>query len=323
MSPADPAGTRAEAVVDEWCAARLGSAPITAFFAARSMSSVRGVRLADDRQVALKVRVASKRVLACAAGHRLAAAAGIDCPDLLAGPEWLPGLGWASAEAWRPEGALRPSGDAAIAYADLLRRLVGALGDLDPGEFDPPPPWAHYDHGEPGRVWPAATSAGWDPESPVVPDWVRRVAAAARERLLAEDHGAATLPAVVGHSDLNGLNVRWLDGPIVHDWDSLAARPECVLAGIVAVNHVEGPNAGAIAAVESTEACLRHYQHDRQFSAVELELAWAAGVWVAAYNAAFEYLHGRPGEVVRQLKADAAERLRRAGCSDCREPSHD
>ena len=322
MTPADRAEPRTDVVMDEWCAARLGSAPVSTFFAAQSMSSVRGVRLADGRLVALKLRAASKRVLACADGHRLAAAAGIDCPDLLAGPEWLPELGWASAEAWRPEGAVRPSGDAGMAYADLLRRLVGALGALDPGEFDPPPPWAHYDHGQPGRVWPAAASARWDPESPVVPAWLRRVAATARERLLVEPSGAATLLAVVGHSDLNGLNVRWADGPIVHDWDSLAARPECVLAGIVAVNHVEGPNAGAIADVESTEACLRHYQRDRLFSAVELELAWAAGVWVAAYNAAFEYLHGKPGEVVRQLRSDVGERLRRAGCSDYREPSH-
>ena len=57
--------------------------------------------------------------------------------------------------------------------------------------------------------------------------------------------------------------------------------------------------------------------------ATAMTLNYTSSVWVAAYNAAFEYLHGRPGEVVRQLKADAAERLRRAGCSDCREPSHD
>ena len=119
---------------------------------------------------------------------------------------------------------MRPSGDAAIAYADLLRRLVGALGDLDPGEFDPPPPWAHYDHGEPGRVWPAATSAGWDPESPVVPDWVRRVAAAARERLLAEDavHAFLYQPqwVTVANKNLRGL---WKDMPVfVNDLSALS-----------------------------------------------------------------------------------------------------
>ncbi len=296
-----------ETQLGQWCADRLGSPPVEVFFAADSMSAVRGVLLRDGRRVAVKWRQASDRVLACAEAQRLAHNAGIDCPRLLAGPDRLDGA-WLSAEEWRPDGSSDLPPDAATRYAALLRGLVVALDGLDPDRFAPPPPWAHYDHGVPGRVWAPAASPRWDPESEVVPSQLRRLAAAASKRLR-----AASLPQVVGHSDLNGLNVRWTPaGPIVHDWDSLTSRPECVLAGIVAANHVERPGAGAISTLATFEEFLQAYQVHRQFTEEEVELAWAAGVWVAAYNAAFEHLHQTPGPVSAQLLSDGDERLRRA-----------
>lgn len=301
--------TDSDDAVRNWCVEQLGSTPVETFFTADSMSSVRGVVLADGRRVALKLRAASDRVVACAEAHRVARAAGIDCPELLAGPSQLRSGVWLSAEEWRSEGSPALPPDAAARYTSLLLTLVGALAAGDPARFDPPPPWAHYDHGAAGRLWPPAASEDWDPESRCVPDAVRRLAAAARQRLLAED-----LPLVVGHTDLNGLNVRWEPEPIVHDWDSLAARPESALAGILAVNHVELPGAGAISTIAGTHRALELYQAARPFTSAEVEVAWAAGVWVAAYNAAFEYLHGAPGAVCRQLSADGDERLRLAGC---------
>jgi hypothetical protein len=274
------------------------------------MSSVRGVLLHDGRRVAVKWRQASERVLACAEAQRIARDAGIDCPELLAGPDLLDGA-WVTAEEWRPQGSDEVPPDGPRRYADLLRALVGALAGLDPSRFAPPPPWAHYDHAVPGRVWPPAASSRWDPESDAVPEELRRLAAVASARLC-----AARLPEVVGHSDLNGLNVRWTpSGPIVHDWDSLTARPECVLAGIVAANHVERPGVGAISTMEVFEETLDAYRRHRRFTDEEVELAWAAGVWVAAYNAAFEYLHGAPGPVSDQLLRDGRERLLHAGAS--------
>ena len=64
-----------------------------------------------------------------------------------------------------------------------------------------------------------------------------------------------------------------------------------------------------------TEELIRAYQALRgtPFTAEEVEVAWAAGVWVACYNAAFEYLHGGPGAVAVRILADAPHRLRRAG----------
>ena len=92
------------------------------------------------------------------------------------------------------------------------------------------------------------------------------------------------------------------------------ARPEAVLAGIMAVNHVELPGRGAITALAETQRTLEVYQRSRPFSDTEVEIAWAAGLHVAAYNAAFEYLHGARGAVAAKLADDGAERLRLAGC---------
>lgn len=293
----------------EWCRATLGAIPLTTFFGADSMSSVRGVALSDGRRIALKRRRASDRVLACAQAQTIARQAGIDGPALIAGPSMLEDGFWLSAELWRPEGVPEAPGDAAAGYVSLLRALVSALRGCDPVSFDPPPPWACYDHASSARVWPEVTDARWDPESPIVPGGLRRLAVAARERLTAEQ-----LPLVVGHTDLNGLNVRWAGRPVVHDWDSLAGRPECVLAGILAVNHVELPGVGAITDVAGTRRTLELYQEARTFTSTEIECAWAAGIWVAAYNAAFEHLHGTGAAVSRQLASDGAERLRLAGC---------
>jgi hypothetical protein len=48
------------------------------------------------------------------------------------------------------------------------------------------------------------------------------------------------------------------------------------------------------------------------FTAVEQEIAWAASLWMAAYNAREEALHGDTTVGGDALRAQAAERLRRA-----------
>ena len=50
----------------------------------------------------------------------------------------------------------------------------------------------------------------------------------------------------------------------------------------------------------------------RLFTAVELEIAWAASLWMAAYNAREQALHGDTPLSGDALRAHAAERLRRA-----------
>ena len=69
-----------------------------------------------------------------------------------------------------------------------------------------------------------------------------------------------------------------------------------------------------LAPIESSEAFLVAYQdiRGRLFTAVEQEIAWAASVWMAAYNAREEALHGHTPVCRDALRAQAAERLRRA-----------
>ncbi len=297
-----------------WATARLGSGPREAFFAAQSMSDVVGVVLDDGRRVALKRRGGGEHVRATTRAHAAASAAGIDCPRLLAGPENVDGR-ILTAEEWRDDGEVEPSGDAAVLYARLLARLVEALRGVE-REGLAPPPWLHYDH-DTARVGPPAASDRWDPHriEAELPTALVRIAAAARQRLREAD-----LPEVVGHTDLSGLNVRWVrregeDVPIVHDWDSIAARPEAVLVGTLAADHVALPGRGRIAGIDTGERVVEAYAQarGRAFTSEEHEVAWAASAWLAAYNAAFEHLHGAPGEVTAQLLRDGDARLRLAG----------
>ena len=72
--------------------------------------------------------------------------------------------------------------------------------------------------------------------------------------------------------------------------------------------------AAMLAPIESSEAFLVAYQdlRGRLFTAVEQEIAWAASVWMAAYNAREEALPATPRCAGDALRAQAAERLRRA-----------
>ncbi len=296
-----------DAAIGAWLHGELASPARAVFFEAHSMSDVWGVELADGRRVAVKRRGGGDRLAIVAQAHRAAQSAGIDTPTLLAGPHELAHDVWLTIEQWRPDGAPMPAGDAPVLFANLLARLSGALKHLDATGLTAPP-WLHYDHGT-DRIWPPPASARWDPHriESELPDDLVRVAAAARARLLASD-----LPVVLGHADLNGLNVRWLgDHPIVHDWDSVALLPEAVLVGAVAVNWVEQLNAGAICDIATGHRVIAAYERavGQTLSADEREVAWATTAWLACYNAAFEFLHGAPGAVAEHILRDGDARL--------------
>jgi len=143
-----------------------------------------------------------------------------------------------------------------------------------------------------------------------VPTYVAEVAERVRRRIL-----AAGLPCVLGHADFEAQNLRWHGEQVwaVHDWDSLAWQPEAALAGAASGGFASaGPP--TLAPVESSEAFLVAYQETRgrSFTAVEQEIAWAASLWMAVYNAREEALHGNTTVGRDALGAQAAERLRRA-----------
>jgi hypothetical protein len=126
---------------------------------------------------------------------------------------------------------------------------------------------------------------------------------------------AAGLPCVLGWADFEAQNLRWHGWEVwaVHDWDSLAWQPEAALAG-AASGAFASAGPPTLAPIESSEAFLVAYQdiRGRLFTAVEQEIAWAASLWMAAYNAREQALHGDTGVCCDALQAQAAERLRRA-----------
>jgi hypothetical protein len=168
--------------------------------------------------------------------------------------------------------------------------------------------WDHADSG----VWPAIDFLD-SRDQGVVPGYVAATAERARGRLL-----AAGLPCVLGYADFEAQNLRWQGREVwaVHDWDSLAWQPEAALAGAASGSFASsGPP--TLAPVESSAAFLAAYQgiRGRSFTAVELETAWAASLWMAAYNAREEALNGDDPVCADALRAQAAERLRRANAA--------
>ena len=158
-------------------------------------------------------------------------------------------------------------------------------------------------------MWPA-TGSLVNRDQSVVPAYVADTAGRARRRLL-----AAGLPCVLGHADFEAQNLRWHGREVwaVHDWDSLAWQPEAALAGAASGSFASaGPP--TLAPVASSEAFLVAYQdiRGRMFTAVEQRIAWAASLWMAAYNAREEALLGDTPVGRHALRAQAAERLRRA-----------
>lgn len=309
-----------------WCEQHLGSPATQRFFGADHLSAVHGLRLADGRAVVLKVRGAAPRLVGCVVAHRVLHAAGVPCPRPLAGPHPLSERSperWCTAESWEPDGRRRPGGDVAVAYAELAARIV-SIGPAPAAipSLEPPVPWLWYGHGAPDRTWPPPADDWWDPHriEADLPAAVLDAARRARRRLLADDVRA--LPPVVAHADLSGINVRWFPPrepggpwrPLVHDWDSVVSLPDAVVAGAAAADHASVDEC-RLAPLDDVDRFLGAYcrVRGRAFTPAEVEVAWAAGVWVAAYNAAFEHLHGGPGPVTVQLELDADERLTRAG----------
>jgi hypothetical protein len=324
----------------DWCVRHLGSPPVERFFGVQRLSAVHGLRLADGREVVLKVRGAQERQAACAVVHEAMWRAGIPCPRPLAGPvplaegdvEVLAAGGEAdesvdartlavSAETWEGVGVAAVGALGAAGYSRLLARMVAAAPPLaELTTLDPPTPWLNWDHGDPTRVWSPPASRRWDPHriDAEIDPLVHEVARRARARLL--DPDVATLPLVAAHGDFEAQNCRWVPGPdgakrlVIHDWDSVVAMPEAVLAGNSAFTYVSVLDC-EISSMAQNDAFLAVYaaERGRAWTELEWQVAHAAGAWVGAYNAAFEHLKGGPGPVTVGLRDQAQWRLARAG----------
>jgi len=292
-----------------WCLDHLGDEPAEVLFQLQQVSMVFGLRLAGGTDVVVKARADDGRAVSCVAAQARLAERGFPCarpltPVVGVGPLAV------HAEEFRPGGDVLHGDSPGIATrcAEVFARLMAELADVTVAPPLPNPPWVRWDHADPG-VWPAMEFLDNRDQS-VVPAYVGETAERARGRIL-----AAGLPCVLGHADFEAQNMRWHGREVwaVHDWDSLAWQPEAALAGAASGSFASaGPP--RLAPVESSAAFLVAYQtiRGRLFTAVEQEIAWAASLWMAAYNAREEALCGGTSVGRDALRAQAAERLRRA-----------
>ena len=277
-------------------------------FQLHQVSMVFGLRLAGGTDVVVKARADDGRATSCVAAQARLAERGFPCARPL-----TPVVGVGSlavhAEEFRPGGEVLhgDSPDVAARCAEVFARLMAELADVTVAPPLPNPPWVRWDHSDSG-VWPVIGCHA-KPDHSAVPAYLVDTAMRARGRLLAAD-----LPCVLGHADFEAQNLRWHGREVwaVHDWDSLAWQPEAALAG-AASGAFASAGPPTLAPIESSEAFLVAYQdiRGRLFTAVEQEIAWAASLWMAAYNI-WEALHGDTPLSGDALRAQAAERLRRA-----------
>ncbi|GAA3217003.1 hypothetical protein GCM10010532_044850 [Dactylosporangium siamense] len=293
-----------------WCLSQLGAEPAEMLFGLEQISAVFALRLTSGLDVVVKARADDGRAASCVAAQARLAERGFPCARPLT-PVVRAGSLAVHAEEFRPGGDIVPgeTPDVAVRYAEVFARLMAALADVRVAPPLPNPRWVRWDHPGAG-VWPAIGFLD-DRDQRVVPAHVVDTAGRARERLL-----SAGLPCVLGHADFEAQNLRWRGPQVwaVHDWDSLAWQPEAALVGAASGVFPRGAGLPTLAPVESSEAFVSAYQavRGRAFTAVELEVVWAASLWPAAHNARWEALHGQPPVCGDALRAQAAERLRRA-----------
>lgn len=295
-----------------WCLDHLGGEPAGVLFRRQQVSMVVGLRLADGTDVVVKARADEGRAASCVAAQARLAGRGFPCARPLT-PVVGVGTLAVHAEEFRPGGEMLhgDSPDVAMRTVKVFARLMAELASVAVAPPLPNPPWVRWDHADSGE-WPAIGCLDSRDQS-AVPAYVAETARRARRRLL-----AAGLPCVLGYADFEAQNLRWHGQQLwaVHDWDSLAWQPEAALAGAASGSFAsDGPP--MLAPIESSEVFLAAYQdiRGRTFTVVEQEIAWAASVWMAAYNARELALYDAAPACAQALRAQAAERLRRANAS--------
>jgi Ser/Thr protein kinase RdoA (MazF antagonist) len=187
---------------------------------------------------------------------------------------------------------------AAARSAALLGDLARRLAALDLQPPLPNPEWVRWDS-LPERQ---ALSA--------VPAWIDETQRRVHTKL-----AGCQLPGALGHVDWEAQNIRWKHRAplVVHDWDSLAWLPEAAVVG-TAAGVFASHGRPTLAPLVSSAAFLAAYEAERgaAFSPYEMEIAWAASLWVALHNARDELIYGRPLLSFARLEAQRAERLARA-----------
>jgi hypothetical protein len=293
-----------------WCTRWLGAPPTEELFERGYLSTVKGLRLADGREVVVKVRPHVSRLAGCAAVHRALWTAGFACPEPLVDLQPLDGYAATAETLVLDAGDLPSDSELATLSAAALARLV----ELAPApgtvpSLAPSPSWTGWDHLEPG-LWPTPEERDVDLNVYPQPRWLARVAAAVRDHL--RGYAGAL---VIGHGDWWPGNLCWQGRHLiaVHDWDSVICQPEPAIVGFAAATFLGEHDSARMATVEDSAAFLEAYQHarGRRFTSKDYAASWAAGLWQRAFDAKTQSLDGDPEQVL--TRPDAKARLRLAG----------
>jgi Phosphotransferase enzyme family len=299
-----------------WCETHLHSGIDAPIFQTGFATRVFGVRLHDGREVVLKLRSYTQRLRGTAAVHTHLWKATFPCPELLVSPTPFASA-WISAESLVSGGhVLTDDREAPELYAEALADLVARAPAPDQlPELLPPPAWLHWNHAESG-VWPRPDHHDVDLNAFASPAWLTDAAQRARARL----RQCAAAP-VVGHADWWSENLRWngRELHVVFDWDSITAQPEPIVAGaaayMFAATTFEIEGSAPAANVAQSERFLLAYARarGRPWTREEWETAWAASVWVAAYQVQLSALEAVTGAFSDLVRHELPERLLRAG----------
>lgn len=297
----------------QWCERALGSAPSRLLFRAGYLSQVVGVELKNGQRVVVKARPFEERIAGCVAVQAELARTGFPCPVPLAGPARLGDLA-VTAEELVEGGEQLSRARGAAPFATLLAQLLKAAPDVATvPDLSPSPPWTAWDH--PGdRVWPDRDDQGRDLNLFSGPAWLDRAARLARDRLR-----SCGDPRLVGHGDWESQNIDWRDGkPLaVHDWDSVIAQPEVAVAGLAAaVWPRSGAPADSATPAQTTEFLIAYQDAaGARWTTRQIQLAWAAGLWVRLVDAKMAAAEGG-GPQLDRLVGEMDERLANAGLSE-------
>jgi hypothetical protein len=297
------------AALAAWCTEQFGAEPQCELFGRQQASHVTGVALSDGRRIVVKRRRDENgRAAVCLAVQQALADLGFPCARPLTGVTFTDGQA-VHAEEWRPGGDVR-TGDDPVSAAHSARLFADVQRLTERLSVPPPlpnPSWVDWagDVTFPQLWW----QQDWVRTAPM-PEIVSSTAERLRRRLLASE-----LPNTLGHADWEAQNLRWTgDRPfLVHDWDSLAWLPEAALAGAAAGSFASN-GSPSLAPLAGSAAFLYEYQsaRGRSFSRDETEIAWAASLWPAVYNARIQLMYDLPPVALWAVELQADERLQMA-----------
>jgi hypothetical protein len=290
----------------EWCHRHLKDDLGSVLFRSGHLSEVVGVRLKSGRQVVIKMRPYSPRLMGCTDVQGHLARAGFPCPAPLTAVTRVGALA-VTAETAMPGGSQLSPEHGAAPFAGLLNRLIDSAPEPSTiASLAPAPPWTGWDH--PGvLLWPDSDDEGRDLNALSGPTWVDGAARRVRDRLT-----ASRAPVRVGHGDWESQNIAWASGLplVVHDWDSVVAQPETSIVGLAAAVWPAMGAPGEAASVAQTQDFIASYQAAtaRPWGPSEVADAWAAGLWVRLFNARKDAADGG-GPQLDRLEGEVGERL--------------